>query len=98
MISVKKHGPPQPRAAQSRPRAPAPPRRSSLRGWITLAVLVVIVAAISPGPGILRDFVAGVLVVRAPAPTLTPPPVHADAALQSRLQAARATRPRGTLG
>jgi beta-lactamase class A len=59
---------------------------------------VVIVAAISLGPGILRDLVAGVLFVRPPAASLTPPPVHADAVLQSRLQAARATLPRGTMG
>jgi beta-lactamase class A len=61
-------------------------------------VLVVIVAAVSLGPGTLRDLVAGLLFVRPPAASSTSPPLHADATLQTRLQGVRALLSRGSMG
>jgi beta-lactamase class A len=59
-------------------------------------VLVVIVAVISLGPGMLRDLVAGLVFVRPPAASVTAPPLHADAVLQTRLEGVRSSRSRGS--
>ena len=59
---------------------------------------MVIVAAISLGPGTLRDLVAGLSFVRPPAASFTPPVVHSDTILQTRLQGVRAAMTRGTIG
>ncbi len=61
-------------------------------------MLVVIVAAISLGPGTLRDLVAGLFFVRPPAASLTAPTLHADAMLQTGLQGVRASMSRGSMG
>jgi len=69
-----------------------------MQGWLTLLVLVVIVAAISLGPGMVRDLVAGLLFIRSPAASVTAPPLHADAVLQSHLQDARGALSHGSIG
>jgi beta-lactamase class A len=74
-----------------------PRRRSPARGWITLVVLVVVVAAISLGPGTLRDLVGGLFFVRPPAASVSPPPLHADAMLQTRLETVRGSITRGNV-
>ncbi len=61
-------------------------------------VLVIVVAAVSLGPGALRDLVAGVLFVRPPVASVTSPPLHADATLQTRLQGVGAALSRGRMG
>jgi beta-lactamase class A len=61
-------------------------------------VLVGIVAAVSVGPGPLRDLVSGVTFVRPPAAGIASPPLHTDSTLQARLQGVRAAASHGTLG
>ena len=61
-------------------------------------MLVVVVAAISLGPGTMRDLVAGLVFVRPPAASVAPPTMHADAMLQTRLQSVRASLSRGSMG
>ena len=61
-------------------------------------MLVAIVTAVSLGPATLRDLVSGVLFVRPPAASVTSPPRHADAVLQTRLQGVGGALTRGNLG
>jgi beta-lactamase class A len=56
------------------------------------------VVLISLGPGTLRDLLSGLTFVRPPAANIAVPPPHADAALQTRLQAVRASVTHGNMG
>ncbi len=55
-------------------------------------------ALLSLGPSLLRDLIAGILFVRPPAASISAPPLHSDAVLQTRLQSVRATMLRGSMG
>ena len=57
----------------------------SVRGWITLVVLLVVVAVVSIGPATLRELVSGLVFVRPQAAGIAVAPSHVDAALQSRV-------------
>jgi beta-lactamase class A len=60
--------------------------------------MLVVVAAVSLGPGTLRDLVTGLVFVRPPAASVTSPPLHVDSLLQTRLGAVRTSLTHGRLG
>jgi beta-lactamase class A len=61
-------------------------------------VLLGIVAAVSVGPGTLRDLVSGLLFVRPPAASISLPAPHPDSALQAQLQSVHASVSHGAMG
>jgi beta-lactamase class A len=82
-------------APSSRPKAAA--RAGRLRGWATLLVLVLIVGIASVGPGTIIEALRGLTFVRPSAASAPTSPLHADATLQTRLDAAAASLSHGSL-
>jgi beta-lactamase class A len=81
------------------PRSPAPYRRAaprrpaangtrsvSLRGWLTLLVLVLAAIVIGVGPAQLSEFASGLFFRRPAAAEIPPAPNHSEVDLQTRLQ------------
>jgi beta-lactamase class A len=83
---------PQPRVLLNR--RPTEPQRSarrgvpgrSVRGWLTLLILLAGVAVFSIGPATLGETLSGLIFARAKAATIPAPSPHADAVLQARLE------------
>ena len=74
-----------PRPTRARPRTSRRPRPGTARGWLTLVVLLLVVAVLSIGPSTLRELVSGLVFARPQAASIAVAPRHADVALQSRL-------------
>ena len=68
-----------------------------MRGWVTLLVLVLIVAVVSIGPSTLRELASGLLFVRPRAAGVAVAPTYTDALLQSRIAAVAGPRTTGQL-